>query len=749
MITPILLATLLAQAGDKPGEAQPPPTVAAPPAPVLSPAEALRSLQVADGLEVTLVAAEPLVVDPVCMAFGPDGRLWVVEMRAFMPNVDGEGEEEPIGRVVTLSDSDGNGVFDRSTVFLDELVLPRAVAPLLDGALIIAPPNLLLARDSNGDGQADDVRVLLDGFGGIASPEHAGNGLVRGIDNWHHLSQHGLDVRLRGDELQTRRIPTRGQWGIGQDATGRLYTTPNSIPLLVDHLPPHYSARSRRMKGAAGAGQRVSTTHAVHPIRVNPGVNRAYREGHLREDGTLTNFDAACGTSIYVGAALAGVNGDAIICEPAGNLVKRKSFETGRYDQAFDPLGTGELLASTDERFRPTWSLSGPDGAIYICDMYRGILQHRLFVTTFLRKQILERGLDQPLGLGRIWRIAPRGRRLDPIPDLSAMTDGGLVRRLVHPDGAVRLLAQQVLVERGSTDTADALRSLLRHETWTARLHALWTLEGLDALSQEDALVVLNDPHPALRAAALRLLEPWLDEPQVLEAMRGLLGEQDRGVQLQLAASLGEAHGSNAMALLAAASLAWAADAVLREAVVSGLAGRESRFIDVLTSDPAFDIAADGCDELVQLLIETAPPPDNAGGVELDAAALSQFDRGALVYAVCAACHQADGLGLPGKYPPIANSPIVTGDPETLAKVLLHGVAGEITVLDQTFDDTMPPSPLRRIEDIAAVMTYVRNAFGNSASPVDAEFVRRVRAANRNRTHPWSVRELLGTSDGH
>jgi mono/diheme cytochrome c family protein len=745
----VLLASFLAQAGDKPGEPQPPPIVHAPDAPVLSPEKAMESLHVADGLTVELVAAEPMIEDPVCMAFAPDGRLWVVEMRGFMPNVDGQGEEEPIGRVVVLQDSNADGLFDRSTTFMDDIVLPRGVAPLLDGALIIAPPNLLYARDTDGDGRADDISTVLEGFGGIESPEHAGNGLVRGIDNWHHLSQHNVDIRFRNSTIETRPIRVRGQWGIGQDASGRLYTTPNSIPLLVDLLPPHYGARNRTMKGSVGAGRRVDTSIAVHPARVNPGVNRGYRDGVLRSDGTLAHFEAACGTSIYVGDDLPDMTGDAIICEPAGNLVKRKSFAEGRHDRAIDPLGTTELLASTDERFRPVWSVSGPDGAIYIADMYRGILQHRLFVTTFLRKQILERGLDRPLGMGRIWRITNAHHQRQPIADLTRLTGKELVDHLSHPDGAVRLLAQQVLVERGASEEASAVRSLLGSDIWTTRLHALWTLEGIGDLPRDVAIVALHDEHPEVRAAAARLLEQWMDDAIVLEAVASRRNEPVVSVRRQIVASLGEADGEPAMALLADLARRWGSDAVVREAVVSGLAGSETQFIDTLTNHPDFDIDSPGLGSLVELLIQTAPLAEESNTVVLDAQARAQFDRGAAVYAVCAACHQADGMGIDTQYPPLAGSPIVTGDPEMLAKVLLHGIAGPIAIDGRTFNEVMPAAPVRGIDDLAAVMTFVRNAFGNAAPPVDGEFVRAVRAANRDRTRPWTIGELLGDSNGH
>ena len=210
---------VLAQNGDRPGETQPPLPEAfdREPSPPLSPEDELSTFALQSGFEVELVAAEPLVHDPVAMAFDDAGRLWVVEMRGYMNDIDGSDETQMIGRIVVLEDDDGDGRMDRSTPFLEDLILPRAIACVDDGILFVEPPHLVYAKDRDGDLVADDVRVIASGFGGLDNPEHAGNGLAWGIDGWFECSQHPHRFRFHdgSGEVELQRVRPHGQWGGG------------------------------------------------------------------------------------------------------------------------------------------------------------------------------------------------------------------------------------------------------------------------------------------------------------------------------------------------------------------------------------------------------------------------------------------------------------------------------------------------------------------------------------------------------
>jgi len=261
-------APLLAQNGDRPGEVQAPPAahIKVPPSPALSVDEAMKTFKVAPGFRMEIVAAEPLVHEPIAMTFGPDGRLWVVEMRGYMPDVDAKGEDAPIGSIAVLTDTDGDGRMDKRTVFLDKLVMPRALALVGDGLLVAEPPHLWFARDTNGDGVADEKTEVAADYGATVNPEHTSNGLMWALDNWIYSANHTVRFRYAGGGKFTREgTVTRGQWGISQDDTGRIYYNSNSDPLRVDVIPSAYLKRNPAFVAAGANVAVVPRTSASGP----------------------------------------------------------------------------------------------------------------------------------------------------------------------------------------------------------------------------------------------------------------------------------------------------------------------------------------------------------------------------------------------------------------------------------------------------------------------------------------------------
>src|SRR2546426_295736 len=273
--------SLLAQQGDEGGEPQTPRVSKEliPPAPTLPPDQALKSFKLQPGFRIELVAAEPLVHDPVQIAFDPNGRLWVLEMRGYMPNIEGKGEFEKVGSVAVLEDTDGDGKMDKRTAFLDGLVMPRALALVRSGALVAEPPNLWFCRDTNDDLKCDGKTLVASDYateddpklGARASPEHASNGLLRALDNWIYSANH--TTRFRNTEGAWQREPTifRGQWGISQDDFGRLFYNSNEDPVRADFAPSAYLARNPNYLNPAGVNAQLYEGKAVWPARVNPG----------------------------------------------------------------------------------------------------------------------------------------------------------------------------------------------------------------------------------------------------------------------------------------------------------------------------------------------------------------------------------------------------------------------------------------------------------------------------------------------
>ena len=621
-VAPCLLAApTLAQNGDRNGEVQGalPADLAIPAAPVLSAEEELATFELPPGFEIELVAAEPMVVDPVQVVFDEVGRLWVVEMRGYMPDIAGTGEKEPIGRIAVLTDEDGDGTMDRREDFADGLVLPRGVAPMFGGALCILPPELVFLRDDDGDGVLDRREVVMGGLTkGLENPEHDINGPTMGLDNWVHFANWNRAVRRTEDEngdgtWEIRNERQAGQWGLARDDVGRFARNTNPQPLFMDITPARYAVRNRHQRGFHGAFAGVDATREVFPSRINPGVNRGYQAVTLRDDYTLHYFTAACSATPLRGAGLgAEANGDIFVCEPTGNLVKRYRIEerpeTARL-KASDIRGERDFLTSTHERFRPVAMTSGPDGTLYIADMYRGLIQHRIFLTTFLRKQIEERGLEGPMGLGRIWRVRREGAPASrPDVDLAAASLEELAGLLASDNAWVRDSAQRILVEDldGEAGALAALRGVIADgASPLGAVHALWTLDGVGFSDDATLRGALRAEDPRVRAAAAEIAERRLDleGSELLGDVAAVaLEDGDARARLHGLLALGASDQADVLELFAVRMSADASSSLERSAVISGLQFREADFLLELALRPAWATELSGRKDLLRAL---------------------------------------------------------------------------------------------------------------------------------------------------
>jgi mono/diheme cytochrome c family protein/glucose/arabinose dehydrogenase len=598
-----LAAVVGAQIGDKKGEAMVPivPDKLIPPSPARTPAEEWKSFKIAKGYQISLVASDPAIGDPVAATFGPDGRLWVVEMQGYMPNLDGTTEDQPHGRISVLEDTDGDGVFDKSTVFLDNIVMPRAIALHRDGVLVGAPPHLWFCRDTKGTGKCDERTEVATDFGvrvdpahpQLANPERAPNALLWGHDNWLYVGAYTARFKFKDGRWVRGLSNFRGQWGLSQDDFGHLYHNSNSDALRADVIPSSYLNRNPNLSRTTGLNWKVVQEQFVWPARVNPGINRGYRPEMLR-DFKLKEYTAACGPWIYRADFFpADAYGNAFVCEPAGNLISRNIVKSvGGALEAQPYYDKAEFLTSTDERFRPVNLLTGPDGALYVIDFYRGIIQHRISLTTYLRQQIVKRGLDKPLALGRVWRIAPEGATVAPAKKLSQMSSAELVAELSSGNTWRRETAQRLLVEKGDVSLVAGLVEVAKHGAAPmGRVHALWTLEGMGAVRAEAVLAGMAHSDSRVRAAAVRVSEVLMASPD-REAMIArwielAAAEVSTEVQQQLVLSMGEAKMLD-VDLAAAALASRAADtAFMQDALISGLEGRELEVFEAILKKPA------------------------------------------------------------------------------------------------------------------------------------------------------------------
>jgi putative membrane-bound dehydrogenase-like protein len=471
-------------------------------------------------------------------------------MRDYPSGVDGH----PGGRVRVLEDTDGDGRYDKSSIFLDELKYPTSVFTWRAGALVLVAPDLMYAEDRDGDGRADHTEVLFTGFA-PGNPQHLANGLVWGLDNWIYGANGdsggrvrataggeafgigGRDFRLRPATGEFEPIEGFTQFSRPRDDWGNWFGCSNANPFWQYVLSDHYLRRNAH----------VAPPEGRMPVSDNPGVAPVYPLSRLLErfndPHTANRFTSACGATIYRDELLgAGYSGNVFISEPVHNLVHREIVtsdgERVVSHRAADEQRS-EFLASSDNYFRPTTIKTGPDGALWIADMYRYVIEHPEWIPDEMQQQLdLRAGSDK----GRIYRIYPHGVTPRPMPKLATLDAAGLAAELESPNGWVRDKAQQLLIERGGSDAVPALENLVRTASRpTARLHALCTLDGLVAVRESVLVAALADPHPGVRRHAVRIAETHVDKsPAIADAVVRLADDADPQVRLQLAYSLGE-----------------------------------------------------------------------------------------------------------------------------------------------------------------------------------------------------------------
>jgi mono/diheme cytochrome c family protein/HEAT repeat protein len=553
--------------------------------PALSPEAEAKTFFLPPGYHAELVASEPMVEDPILIDWDANGRMWVIEMIGYMQDLPATNERAPVGRVSVLEDTNRDGKMDKKTVFLDGLVLPRALKVLDKGVLVGEPPHLWLAQDTNGDLKSDKKDLVCDCYGTeLANVEHNENSLLWAMDNWMHTSEGDTYFRYKDGKMETRKTLSRGQWGATQDDFGRVYRNSNSSALHIDLLSTPYFLRNPNLLRTRGSYEFMGDPeelNATYPVRPNRGVNRGYQTGQLRADGTLATYTGVNSPMVYRGDRLpAELAGNLFIAEPTGNLISRIIVsDDGTTLRGKKAYANAEFMAATDERFRPVYLSSAPDGTIYIVDIYHGIIQEKGFITEYLRDHIVAHKLESPIHMGRIWRIVHDTTRRDGPPALGSETAAQLVGRLSHPNGWWRDTAQQLLIQRGDRSVVPGLKKLAASATEPrTRLHALWTLDGLDSLDPAMVISALEDKSRDVRANAVRLSERFLAESNapVQAALLKHVDDADWLVREQLAASLGALPPGARESALTSLLERHADDPVLVDAGLSGLRGSEA-----------------------------------------------------------------------------------------------------------------------------------------------------------------------------
>lgn len=734
--------------------------------PVLSAEEALQTFQIEDGFRVELVASEPLIHDPVAMTFDSRGRIWLAEMQGYMPDIEGHGEEKPTGRIVILEDTNVDGQMDASKVFMDGLVLPRVIQ-IVDGGIVYAePPKLWFVENKN---DKAGKKTLIDGKYAVGgNVEHQPNGMLRAMDNWYYnaKSRYRYQYDAKTKKWSKEETEFRGQWGITQDDYGRLYFNTNSNQLRGDRVPPSMIKRNPHLNSEVSVNVEIADDQRVFPIRPNRGINRGYKEEMLDKEGHLQRFTAASAPVIYRGDQYPeAYHGNAFVPEPSGNLIKRDIVEEdGLYVKAKPAYENKEFLASTDERFRPVSMYNGPDGNLYIVDMYRGIIQHKTYLTDYLKDQIRSRELDKPIGLGRIYRVVYEKSLLDEVmdffntesdEDLTQLDSDELLAYLSHPNGWWRDEAQRLLVERNATKVIPALKDLIKEGENHAQLHALWTLEGLGMTDPEVIKLGLLSENIQLKQAAIRLGERNVNGKNsvaTLKIYESLASVDDLQIQHQLALSYGafmQSDSSRVLPFIKDIALKYGDEPLIREAVLSSVFNHEKE-LQVLVAKENTDDS-----EMLNALGETianAELSQKMKNKNFSKEEKEMFVLGKSLYEhTCSGCHQENGRGVTPIAPPLDGSEWVNGSEDRLILVALHGLQGPVTVKGKVYKEPevqpiMPglkSNPEFTDERLAAVLTFIRNAWTNDAEPVSSAKVKELREKTISREDPYTEKEFI------
>jgi len=699
----------------------------------LSPEQSIKKIQLPPGFHIQLVASEPMVQEPVALCWDGNGRMYVAEMNTFMKDAKGTGEYEPLSRIKLLEDTDWDGKMDKSTIFVDSLVLPRTILAVGDQLLvgITNVQHIWSYRDTNGDGKADEKKIIFrNDVLDVRNLEHQNGALYWNLDNWIYPSRDNRRYKYKNGILLADTMIDNmiGQWGLTSDNYGRLYYSeagPGLPAVQIQQMPGY---------GALNFGDQY-TSDFTKPWPIIGTVDaQGGREALRPEDNTLKEFTSGCGQSIFRGDRMPrDMQGDYFIPEPVARIIKRGKV-INRNGKIFiqDAYKQQDWLASADLNFRPINTYTGPDGCFYIVDMYHGIIQESEWTPpdSYLGQMIAKKELFKNRGMGRIYRVVHDDYKPDNHrPNMLNEPTSKLVTYLDHPNGWWRDNAQQIIIFRNDLSVVPALKeiatggqaNLEKKPGHLARIHALWTLEGLNAMDKATLIHAFADTDANVRKTAVWISEMYVkkNDKEILDQLAKLKDDSSADVRIQLSLSLRTSKSEKAQAIAK----------------------------DLL--------AANKNNEMMQFSYTTFIEAQKIREEEAKRTKnLSPEDRqlvmnGSTIFKqLCSNCHGPDGSGIKiaGKEmpaPPLAGSPRVKGDKIMNIQLLLWGLKGPVD--GKTYTNIMPSMAANDDKWIASVLSYVRNSgeLGNNASVVTPEEVKTVRESSPKEIPGGATLQLL------
>jgi len=700
--------------------------------PVLDPEESRLAFRVPAGYHIELVASEPMIKEPVAIAWDGNARMYVAQMETYTQDADGTGTKEKRSRVMLLEDTDNDGKMDKSSVFIKDLLLPRMILCVNHELLVNETDtyDIYSYKDTNGDGVAD-VKKPAYILGKVAGGnlEHQRSGLDWNIDNYIYQTYDAVRFRYKNGVLKPDSMPSgsNGQWGLTHDNYGRLFFSRagGENAGCGFQINPKYGALEF---SDAYSEEKFSP---VYSIISNPDVQGG--QARLNTDSTLNHFTAANGQVIFRGDRLPkDLVGDYLINEPVARIIRRaKVINRQGKTHLENAYEKKEFIASTDFYFRPANTYTGPDGCIYIVDMNRGIIQESNWTPkgSFLRSKIDYYGIAKVNQRGRIWRLVHDDFKRGPQPRLLDVPAKSLLGYLAHPNGWWRDNAQKQIIILNDPTVIPTLKAMAMGKNNTSelgRLHALWTLEGLNAIDKPIIYAALKDADPQIRKAAIWISEMYIkkNDLALIAAIGKMINDENYDVKTQILLSLGSNKSSLAQQIVK--------DLLMQNANNEMLASTK-KSIDKNEDAKVYGIKLAGFAPADRKLI---------------------LAGGEIYKSLCAACHGSDGKGLPTQAAPaLRGAKHINADKDLAIRILMNGLSGPIE--GKTYPSVMLAMNDNTDEWIAAVASFIRYEFvgtsirvgkSRQSAVVQVADVKKIREQHAGKTSAWTIEELENLS---
>lgn len=698
-----------------------------------------------EGFEIKIIAAEPLLDSPLAMTFDEKGRIWAVELPGYMRDIEGSDEDAPDGKIVILTDKNKDGVMDHREIFMDNMIAPRTILPAYGGLLYSNGTSLWWAK-------LDDTKiveqVLVDSLYVVGGNiEHQPNGLFYNIDNWIYSAKSKVRYRLKNGKWLRESTSFRGQWGISADVNGRLYYNHNSTAIVTDHTMPNQLLKNPYQKPRFGSNQDIAKNRNLYGYQAT-SVNRGYQEGVLDSTGKIKTLTSACSPLVYTGNQLGkDFFQNTFVCAPEINAVKRYILqETNGIKTAVQAYENSEFLISKEETFRPVNLYNAPDGSMYILDLRKGVIQHRAYMTSYLREKILNKGLDTINGLGRIYRVVSTKKKAQKTANFNNLSESDLVKMLASNLPYERNFAQQQLISRQAISAKKAIEKIaLDVENPYGQLHAIWTLEGLNAFDKAIwTQLIATANTPIIHETLIRFSVFFDNETEQIAYFEKAKKLNHPYVNRQLATRLGQMIDTKANDLLIELAESNRNDKVMSEAIINGIAGKEIEFLSQLKPLSV----RDSLTSFLKLVIQNK----KTNKIQTPQLPKKTFkDNRTAGYALyslyCSSCHGLDGIGKDNLAPPLMNSEYVGESKDRLIALVLNGMQGPVTVNNQvyTIQTPMPGiknNPNLTDKDIADLLVFLRNSFSLSDTNIKEKDITKWREKLTGRAELFTENEL-------